>query len=344
VTILYPIFRQHPDHPGIAHYIIHACDNPVMAQQGLEAARRYASIAPAAPHALHMPGHIFARLGLWDEDIRSNLASKAASENPTAHVGAENRLHAMEFLEYAYLQIGYDDEAWAIVTEGSTVKQSDVDSRYPSYYADIEARNPALFAIETRDWALATSLKPIEGADWVSQSQTLLAHAVAAAHLHDAQGATAAAQSIELLTEANPRMRVGAPRASVPDEIRAWAHFSQGDLQGAIRLLRSVADRQGKIGKGEVELPAREMLAEMFFLSGDFSQALHEYQISLTSDPNRFNALLGAGQAAEGLGNRDVAAGYYQTLLASCTNADGKALAALSHPRAVVQEMQQGDR
>ena len=339
VAILYPIFRQHPDHPGIAHYIIHACDNPVMAQQGLEAARRYASIAPAAPHALHMPGHIFARLGLWDEDIRSNLASKAASENSTAHVGAENRLHAMEFLEYAYLQIGHDEEAWAIVTEGSTVKQSDVDPRYPSYYTDVEARNLALFAIETRDWALATSLKPIEGGDWVSQSQTLLAHAVGAVHLHDAQGAKAAAQSIESLAEANPRMRTGAPRASAPDEIRAWARFSQDDLQGAIRLLRSVADRQEKVGKGEVELPAREMLAEMFFLSGDFSQALHEYQGSLTSDPNRFNALLGAGQAAEGLGNRDLAASYYQTLLRNCTKADGKAAAALSHPRAVIQEM-----
>ena len=111
-------------------------------------------------------------------------------------------------------------------------------------------------------------------------------------------------------------MRVGAPRASVPDEIRAWARLTQGDLQGAIRLLRSVADRKRKIGKGEVELPPVEMLAEMFFLSGDFSQALHEYQVSLTADPNRFNALLGAGQAAEGLGNREVAAGYYQTLLA----------------------------
>jgi len=219
------------------------------------------------------------------------------------------------------------------------VKQSDVDPRYPSYYTDVEARNLALFAIETRDWALATSLKPIEGGDWVSQSQTLLAHAVGAVHLHDAQGAKAAAQSIESLAEANPRMRTGAPRASAPDEIRAWARFSQDDLQGAIRLLRSVADRQEKVGKGEVELPAREMLAEMFFLSGDFSQALHEYQGSLTSDPNRFNALLGAGQAAEGLGNRDLAASYYQTLLRNCTKADGKAAAALSHPRAVIQEM-----
>ncbi len=243
-----------------------------MAQQGLEAARRYASIAPAAPHALHMPGHIFARLGLWDEDIRSNLASKAASENPTAHVGAENHLHSMEFLEYAYLQIGYDDEAWAIVNESSTVKQSDVDSRYPSYYADVEARNPALFAIETRDWALATSLKAIEGADWVSQSQTLLAHAVAAAHLHDAQGAKALRRrEHRVVNGGQPPHASRLPHALLcPTRYAPWAHFSQGDLQGAIRLLRSVADRQGKIGKGEVELPAREMLAEMFFLSGDF--------------------------------------------------------------------------
>jgi tetratricopeptide (TPR) repeat protein len=337
VAILNPLLRRYPDHPGIAHYILHASDNPVMAQQGLEAARRYASIAPAAPHALHMPSHIFARLGLWDDDIRSNLASKAASENPTVHVGAENRLHAMEFLEYAYLQIGHDDQARAIVTEGSTVKQSGVDPRYPSYYADVEARYPAVFAIETRDWAMAASLKPIEGGDWVSQSQTLLAHAVAAAHLHDAQGAQAAAQSIESLTEANPRMRAGAPRASVPDEIRAWARFSQGDLQGAIELLRPVADRQTQIGKGEVELPAREMLAEMFLLSRRNGEALLEYQLALRSDPNRFNALLGAAQAAERLGRPELAAGYYRTLLANCAGASGAALQELERAQAAMK-------
>ena len=339
VAILYPIFREHPDHPGVAHYIIHACDNPVMALQGLEAARRYASIAPAAPHALHMPSHIFARLGLWEDDIRSNLASKAASENPTVHVGAENRLHAMEFLEYAYLQIGHDDEAREIVTEGSTVKQSDVDPRYPDYYADVEARYTALFAIETRDWAMAASLKPIEGANWFIQGRTLLAHAVAAGHLHDAEGGKAAAQAIETLAAPRPTLQPGSARATLPDEIRAWSRFSQGDLPGAISLLRPVADRQDKIGKGEVELPAREMLAEMYLLSSDFSEALHEYQASLASDPNRFNALLGAGQAAEGLGRRDIAVGYYQTLLANCTSANGKALVELSHPRAVVEAM-----
>jgi tetratricopeptide (TPR) repeat protein len=339
VGILYPVFRQHPNHPGIAHYIIHATDNPEMAQQGLEAARRYASIAPAAPHALHMPSHIFTRLGLWEDDIRSNLASKAAAENPAVHVGAENRLHAMEFLEYAYLQIGHDDEARAILTEAPNVKQSDVDPRYPTYYADVQARYPALFAIETRDWTMAANLKPIEGGDWVSQSHTLLAHAVAAAHVHDANAAQAAAQSIESLTEANPRMRVGAPRASLPDEIRAWARFSQGDLQGAISLLRPVVDRQAKTGKGEVELPAREMLADMLFLSGKFNEALTEYRASLANDPNRFNALLGAAHAAEQLGEQRTAVKYYRAALGSCSCATGQAASDLEHARLFVRRM-----
>ena len=339
VAILYPAFRQHPNHPGIAHYIIHATDNPEMAQQGLEAARRYASIAPAAPHALHMPSHIFARLGLWEDDIHSNLASKAAAESPAVHVGAENRLHAMEFLEYAYLQIGHDDEARAILTEAATVKQSDVDPRYPSYYADVQARFPALFAIETRDWMMAANLKPIDGGDWVSQSHTLLAHAIAAAHRHDAQGAQAAAQSIESLTKANPRMRVGAPRASLPDEIRAWARFSQGDLQGAVSLLRPVADRQAKTGKGEVELPAREMLAEMFFLSGKFNEALTEYRASLAIDPNRLNALLGAAHAAEQLREQRIAVMYYRAALGSCSCATGQAARELEHARLFVRQM-----
>lgn len=339
VAILYPLFRQHPDHPGIAHYIIHASDNPDMALQGLEAARRYASIAPAAPHALHMPSHIFARLGLWDDDIRSNLASKAAAELPTAHVGAESRLHAMEFLEYAYLQIGRYDDAQAIITEAQTIQQLDVDPRYPDYYTDVEARYPALFAIETRDWAMAARLKPIVGGDWHSQGQTLLAHAIAAAYLHDAQGGQAAVQSIDSLTEAIPYLRTGSPRASLPDEIRAWARFAAGDLQGALALLRPVADQQAKVGKGEVEVPAGEMLADMLFLSGRFTEALARYQASLVSDPNRFNALLGAGQSAERLGNRGLAGKYYQALLANCSCATGQATKALEHARSFMRAM-----
>jgi len=339
VAILYPLFRQHPDHPGIAHYIIHASDNPEMAQQGLEAARRYASIAPAAPHALHMPSHIFARLGLWNDDIGSNLASKAAAENAAAHVGAESRLHALEFLEYAFLQIGHYDEARAIITEAQTVSPSDVDPRYPTYYASVEARYPALYAIETRNWMMAATLKPMEGADWFGQGQTLLANAVAAGHLHDAVGGKAAAHSIESLTESIPYLRAGSARASLPDEIRAWAQFSTGDLQGAIRLLRPIADRQAKIGKGEVELPAREMLAEMLLLHGKFAEALNEYRVSLGTDPNRFNALLGAGQAAERLGERRLAGRYYRAVLGNCSCATGEAVQALRHARSFVSRM-----
>lgn len=338
VAVLYPLFRAHPNHPGIAHYIIHGCDNPIMAQQGIEAAVRYAAIAAAAPHALHMPSHIFMRLGLWQDDIRSNLASKAASENPEVHVGAEARLHAMEFLEYAYLQSGQYSQAAAIVAEAKTVKESDVDPRFPNYYSIVEALYPALFAIETQDWATAAKLK-LEGPNWFTQAQALLAHAVAAGHLHDAEGGKAAAAALELSVAPYDKLKAGAPNAGLPDEIRAWARFAQGDIKEAIALLQPVADRQDKLGEGGIEVPAREMVADMLLLNGQFANALHEYQGVLASDPNRFNALRGAGQAAEELGERDVAANYYRTLLGNCGGADGSALVALGHPRSVVNEM-----
>jgi tetratricopeptide (TPR) repeat protein len=338
VAILYPLFHLHPNHPGIAHYMIHACDNPGMAQEGIEAAVRYAAIAPGAPHALHMPSHIFMRLGLWQDDIRSNLASKAASEDPVVHVGAEARLHAMEFLEYAYLQGGQYSQAAAIVAEAKTVKESDVDSRFPHYYSIVEALYPVLFAIETQDWATAANLK-LEGPNWFTQAQALLAHAVAAGHLHDAQGGKAAAEALEASVAPYPMLRAGSSNATLPDEIRAWARFAQGDLPGAVTLLQPVADRQDKLGEGGIEVPAREMLADMLLLNGQFAKALHEYQGVLASDPNRFNALLAAGRAAEELSERDVALNYYRSLLANCGAADGSALAVLRHPRTFINEM-----
>ena len=338
VAILYPLFRAHPNHPGIAHYIIHACDNPGMAQEGIEAAVRYASIAPAAPHALHMPSHIFMRLGLWQDDIRSNLTSKAASEDPAVHVGAEARLHAMEFLEYAYLQSGQYSQAAAIVAEAKTVKESDVDPRFPHYYSIVEALYPVLFAIETQDWAMAANLK-LEGPNWFTQAQALLAHAVAAGHLHDAEGGKAAGDTLEASVAPYPKLQAGSSNATLPDEIRAWARFSQGDLKGAVSLLQPVADRQDKLGEGGIGVPAREMLADMLLINRRFAEALHEYQGVLASDPNRFNALLGAAQAAEALSERDVAANYYRTLLANCSGANGKGLEALRHARTFVDEM-----
>jgi len=327
--ILKPLFREHPNHPGIAHYIIHACNNPQMAQEGSQGARQYAQIAPQVPHALHMPSHIFARLGLWRDDIASNLASKAAAEAAGLHQGAENRLHAMEFLEYAYLQTGRFDEAKAIVTEARTVRATDVDPRYPDMWAAVEARYPALLAIETKNWTMAERLKPVTDGGSSSLEATLLAHAEGAAHLHDRKAANDALQQLESLTSGGSR----ASESTAAIEIRAWVDFTRGNLKDAVALLQPLAERQAKIGKGEVEIPAREMLADMLLLSGQSAEALTQYRQTLSSDPNRFNALLGAIQAAEQLGRNSLAERYYRTLLANCRHADGSAVKELRHAK-----------
>jgi hypothetical protein len=341
VNLLQPLLLQYPDHPGIAHYLIHACDTPGLAEEGLEAARRYAKIAPAAPHALHMPSHIFTRLGLWQEDVDSNLASKAAAEK--AHAGAENRLHAMEFLEYAYIQIGRDEEAEAIIAEAKTIPQSEVDPRYGNYYAIVQARFPTMFAIETGDWQAAARAQTTVGDDGWGRDLTLLAHAVAAGHLRDRALARATFQATKVFMKqqmkGRPPPESGTAEAGFLDEIHAWTDFADGDLMGAVTLLRPIADRQDKVGKGELDLPVREMMAEMLLIDGKAVEALKEYRASLIRDPNRFNSLLGAGRAAERLGDREAASGYYRTLLANSSGADGNALVVLRHPRTVVNEI-----
>ena len=354
VAILVPLFTAHPGHPGIAHYLIHACDNPTMAQLALPAARRYADLAPDAPHALHMPGHIFARLGMWQDDIRSNLASKAAAERlASVHVeagqtgampmGAENRLHAMEFLEYAYLQTGQDDKARAIMEEARAVPAADVDRRYPDYYGVVEARLPALYAIETHDWVMAGHLVPVAGGDGQSQALTLLAQVTAAAHRHDAAAADTALHALEALARRDPPPPAGSLRETLPAEIRAWAALAHEDLPRATQLLRPVVERQARVGKGEVELPAGEMLADMLLLGGHPREALEAYRKSLRTDPNRFNALLGAGAAAEQAGTGSVAARYYRAVLANCPEASGPARQQLAHARAIAGATQLPD-
>jgi len=320
--ILKPLFREHPNHPGIAHYIIHACDNPQMAREGLNAARHYAQIAPQVPHAMHMPAHIFARLGLWQDDITSNLASKTGAEAAGLHSGAENRLHAMEFLEYAYLQTGRFNEAKAIVMEARTVRPADVDPRYPNMWVAVEARYNALLAIETKDWIMAEHLHATEERGPADQEVTLLAQAQGAAHLRDQKAASDTLKQLDSLTS----NKSTASKSAAAIEIHAWVDFTRGNLNNAVAWLQPVVDRQARIGKGEVEIPAREMLADMLLLSGRPEEALRQYQQSLLSDPNRFNALLGAYQAAERLGRNDLTERYYRQLFANCRRADGAAI------------------
>jgi tetratricopeptide (TPR) repeat protein len=325
VAILNAVLEKEPNHPGVAHYLIHACDNSQMAELGLPAARHYAAIAPASAHALHMPSHIFARLGLWQEDIQSNLASVAAVENPAGpHVGAEHSLHAMDFLEYAYLQIGDDAKASAIVARASAVRKEQLDEGFGDFLGYVNAHIPALYALETRQWKAAEALEPPVGADPNNQAITYWARAVAAGHLRDVPAASKAFAQFDAMLDAvrkGPRPFLANGMATNRDEAGAWLAFAEGKNYEAITLLRPLADDQDQIGKGEVELPAREMLADILLEIDRPQDALAEYEKSLKTDPNRFNGLYGAARAAEQSDLPEKAASYYARLLKNCESA-----------------------
>ena len=321
IGILNQVLKAEPGNPGVTHFIIHASDNPQMSSLGLDAARRYAQIAPASAHALHMPGHIFARLGLWEDDIRSNLASKAAAEGHSSmHVGAENRLHAMEFLQYAYLQTGREDKAKAIAEEARTIQPSELDPGFEFYYGWVEASFSARFALETQDWMAALTLAPASDAGLYVKRLDYWTQALAAGHLRDRK---AAEQAIESYEGTFTKPELGEETANLSAQLaetRAWTLFAQGDTAAAVALLRPVADHQDKVGKGEVELPAREMMGDMLRLTNQPDAAIREYRVSLQTDPGRFNTLLHAGKVAEKLGLNKEAATYYRLLLSNAPN------------------------
>lgn len=326
ISILNKLFEAQPDHPGVAHYLIHACDNPKFAQQGLTAARRYAGIAPSSPHAVHMPSHIFARLGLWQDDIRSNLAAieTARKISPSFAHEMHHRVHSMDFLEYAYLQIGDDTKAKAIVDEMASLKPEDMDHDFrPWLINGMQLRFPALYALETRHWKDAFAIQPPDNIEPYSKAIAYWAQAVAAGHLHDAAAARKAADQLDAMVEATRKS--DKPYAADwmktnHDEAHAWLAFAEGKNEDALKLLRSVADDQDAVGKGEVELPAREMLADMLLEMGRVQEALAEYEKDLHTDPNRFNGLYGAAKAAELAHEPQKASTYYAQLLKNCEN------------------------
>jgi tetratricopeptide (TPR) repeat protein len=322
IAILAELFKEAPDHPGVAHYLIHAADNPRLAILGLAAARRYAQIAPASPHALHMPSHIFARLGLWQEDIQSNLASIAAtSQSSGMHIGAEHQIHAMDFLEYAYLQIGENNKAKAVVDQLATIHADDVDPGLDGYLDRMRAHLPAMYALETHHWKEALALQPPAGAEPSSQAITYWARAVAAGHLRDVPAARVAVQQYDAMLDTvrkSSRPHQADYMSTNGGEAHAWLIFTEGKIDEALSLLRSVADKQDAEGKGEVELPAREMLGDMLLEMSRSRDALAEYEKSLKTDPNRFNGVYGAARSAELLQEPRTAAAYYAQLLKNC--------------------------
>jgi len=320
LAVLLPLFKEHPEHPGLAHYIIHTCDTPALASQGLDAAKVYARIAPSSPHALHMPGHIFARLGMWPEDIDSNLASVAASQKAEAagQPGVAHQMHADEFLIYAYLQIGEDEKARALTANMRSVGEH-VDSmpgmddmKGSGPYFDNELN--AVYLLEMHDWKAAEKLKPEPNSPPLATGDTTWANGIAAGHLHDAKKAKQALATTDAQID---KLRSGPLAYRIPgmmirrDEMAGWAAYAEDKPDDAITLLRKAADQQDKLGQNEVDIPAREMLGDVLMALHRPREALAEYKVALTLSPNRLNGLLSAGQAAEASGQKDEAARYY---------------------------------
>jgi tetratricopeptide (TPR) repeat protein len=325
VAVLNPLFLRQPDHPGLAHYIIHTCDSPAMAPLGLDAARRYAAIASSSAHAVHMPSHIFARLGLWQEDIDANLKSVALAHPAGQMYMHGHELHAMHFLIYAYLQTGQDDAAKRVVDDSKQIiasaPKTDDDSGMLQYYGFAAAHFPAIYALEMRHWSDLAALEPAAGAAPDLQSITYWARTIGTARQGDVEATRSNAQKFDDSEEATRKTK-NAYTLDGPDfprgEVHAWLAFAEKKNDEALRQMREVADLQDQVGKREVDIPAREMLADMLLALNRPQEALAEYESALKIDPNRFNGLAGAARSAEMAHQTEKANTYYAQLLKNC--------------------------
>jgi len=325
--ILNPILSEAPEHPGVIHYLIHATDSPALASEGLNAARAYAKIAPSVPHALHMPSHIFIRLGLWQEAIDSNRASDAAAKSKMKG-NPDPRLHAMDYLIYAYLQKGEDLRAKGIVNELSFLPKSKQESLTAAYAM---AAIPARHAIERRRWAEALALSTHPSRYPYTEAITYFSRAVGAARsnrLVEARGELEALKSVRdrLLESKN---KYWADQVEVLFQAAAaWTEYTDGKHERAVMHLRTAADLEDTLEKHPVTpgpiVPAREMLADLLLEVGEPEAALVEFEKSLQSSPNRFNGLYGAARAAEQAENLQAARAYYEKLVALAAEAEGR--------------------
>jgi tetratricopeptide (TPR) repeat protein len=320
--ILEPIFARQPHHPGIAHYIIHCYDNPVLAEQGLGAARMYARIAPASAHANHMPSHLFTRVGSWDESIASNLKSAelaaAAEVNSKNGEARDQRLHAMDYLVYADLQSGRVSKAKAVLDEMNGLPPVSGLTLTGNYGA---SAIPVRYAIELGNWEQASQLRVVEGAVPWAQAITWTAIGVGSARSKNLEKASQAEQKLADLrdTIAKQNNTYWSNQVEVERrEVSAWIAEQNGKPEEALKLARLAAELEESMDKAAVTpgavTPAREMLAELLMIGHRPKESLVEYQAVLKIAPNRFNALYGAARAAEASGDATTASGYFRKL------------------------------
>ena len=320
--ILEPIFARQPHHPGIAHYIIHCYDNPVLAEQGLGAARIYAKIAPASAHANHMPSHLFTRVGSWDESISSNL--KSAELAAAAEVDSKNgeardqRLHAMDYLEYAELQSGRVSKAKAVLDEMNALPPVSGLTLTGNYGA---SAIPARYAIELGNWEQASQLRVAEGGVPWAQAITWTAIGIGSARSKNPERAVQAEQKLADLRDAIAKQNNSYWSNQVEverREVAAWIAELNGKSEDALKLARAAAELEESMDKAAVTpgavTPAREILAELLMSGHQPKESLVEYQAVLKIAPNRFNALYGAARAADAAGDATTASGYFRKL------------------------------
>jgi len=310
--ILEEQFKKHPQHPGVAHYLIHSYDAPPIAKQGIPAAQRYAQIAPDAPHALHMPSHIFTRVGEWADSVATNLRSAAAANRAKE---PDQAAHALDYAAYAYLQLARDSDARKLTDEVLGYKGFNTNIFTGSYAA---AAMPARYALERADWRAAAALEPRPDKFPFTVAMTHLARALGAAR----SGNPAAAQrDLERITALGEQLKE-ANNAYWAGEVEvmrlsasAWVALAQGKNDAAVENMRRAADLEDKSEKHIVTparlLPARELLGDMLLELKRPAEALKEYESSHVREPNRLRGYYGAGLAASQAGERAKAKQYF---------------------------------
>ncbi|HEX5889877.1 MAG TPA: hypothetical protein VFY61_14310 [Pyrinomonadaceae bacterium] len=337
--ILNRVLARQPQHPGVAHYLIHSYDYPALAQLALPAARRYAKLAPASAHAQHMPSHIFIRMGLWQEAIRSNLDAEASAKAFARRhqmAGAwDEQLHAMDYLAYAYLQSAQDKLAWGVLDELNKIPTVEPKTFKVAYaFAAI----PARYALERRRWdeaaKLALPANTVEMFPWKkfpwAEAHIHFARAIGFARSGDAKSAQQEVDRLAALQNALVLVKGEydwAKQVEIERQIAAaWVAFAQGQREESLKLMRAVAELDDKTDKHPVTpgsiLPAREQLGELLLELKQPSAALTEFETSLRTAPERFNGLYGAARAATLAADQKKARSYFEKLIALTRQAD----------------------
>jgi len=321
-AILGPIFRRQPQHPGVAHYLIHLYDTPALADRGVEAARLYAKIAPAAAHAQHMPSHIFTRLGYWEESIASNdVAQRVAGEAGDFH----EQLHPMDYIVYAYLQLGQDAKAKAVMDDMTKVKGFTETFLVGPYALAV---SPARYAIERGDWKVAAALPVRPSPIPQVQAVTYFARALGSARSGNPEAAKA---EIATLIELRDKLRGKDPywfeQVDIQQQVAsAWVLHAEGKYDDALKAMSAAADFEDKTEKHPVTpgapRPARELYGVMLLERGMAKEALVAFEATLKKEPNRLGAYVGAAKAAAKSGDLAKAREYYSKIVAIAADAD----------------------